>query len=198
MPAVELASAVTLTRTTTSTKVEQSKSIHLRKRLLGLRERPSGPPQIRTGWPFGWCGYSDRTELYNEDRHRQSSRSGASSSARKFAPQRSALSDPPVRQTGSEAALAGVPKLKTLTELTSTITATGILRIPSIRLPFKHEMSRPMSPAIQSYRPRHFSPSRAARAMQTFTTIGPPNRPLLQGEERLAQASLFPHPREPK
>ena len=43
MPAVELASAVTLTRTTTSTKVEQSKSIHLRKRLLGLRARPSGP-----------------------------------------------------------------------------------------------------------------------------------------------------------
>jgi len=51
--------------------------------------------------------------------------------------QRSALSDPPVRQTGSEAALAGVAKFKTLTELTSTITATGILRISSIRLPFQ-------------------------------------------------------------
>ena len=28
--------------------------------------------------------------------------------------------------------------------------------------------------------------------------IGPPNRPLLQGDERLAPASLFAHPREPK
>ena len=44
-----------------------------------------------------------------------------------------------------------------------------------------------------------FQPSRAVRGMQTFTTvIGPPNRPLLQGDERLAPASLFPHPREPK
>jgi hypothetical protein len=37
------------------------------------------------------------------------------------------------------------------------------------------------------------------RRYKTFTTvIGPPNMPLLQGDECLAPASLFPHPREPK
>jgi hypothetical protein len=43
--------------------------------------------------------------------------------------QRSALSDPPAKQTGYEAALAGFAELKTLIELTSTIKATGVLRI---------------------------------------------------------------------
>jgi hypothetical protein len=39
---------------------------------------------------------------------------------------------------------------------------------------------------------------RLARIRLARTVIGPQNRPLLQGDERLAPASLFPHPREPK
>jgi hypothetical protein len=53
--------------------------------------------------------------------------------------QRKALLDPPARQTGYEAAIAEVARSETLTKLTSTIKAMGVLRISFLRLSFNHK-----------------------------------------------------------
>jgi len=53
------------------------------------------------------------------------------------------LSDPPARHTEFEAALAGVTRFRTPTELKSTIKAMGVLRLSFLRSSFEHKASRP-------------------------------------------------------
>jgi hypothetical protein len=60
--------------------------------------------------------------------------------------------DPPARQTGYEAAIAEVARFETLTNLTSTIKATGVLRISFLRLSFNRKAHAPKRQREESFR----------------------------------------------